>query len=139
MLQSEQIHLEEWLWLFWHETNFYSFSLKSLNTRGVFKKQSKGRNFYPKIVNGLHPLTIFANNHHRCSIRSENSSDYGKPRSSLPKMFEKFALNKLPSWIHQGTFLDFKRNYLPNNTITTPFFLFKPFLALRGSVSSILR
>ena len=40
MLQSEQIHLEEWLWLFWHEANFYSFSLKSLNTRGVFRKQS---------------------------------------------------------------------------------------------------
>ena len=40
MLQSEQIHLEEWLWLFWQETNFYSFSLKSVNTGGVFKKQS---------------------------------------------------------------------------------------------------
>ena len=45
MLQSKQITLEEWFSLakslFWHETNFERFCLKSLNIGDVFRIQSK--------------------------------------------------------------------------------------------------
>ena len=45
MFQIEQIPLEYWFSLFkslfWHETNFERFSLKSLNIGDVFRTQSK--------------------------------------------------------------------------------------------------